>query len=88
MQGPCLAGEGAMPSVCNGEVSDLLAEWKFGVLFFLFIGRLFMKLTHCDMTSLVYLKQSWADAIGGCFVHADAACQQERVITQGERRRI
>lgn len=85
---PCLAGEGSMLSVSNGEASDLLAEWKFGVPFFLFIGRLFMKLTNCDMTSLVYLKRSWADALGGCFVHADAACQQECVIRQGERRRI
>ncbi|EDL38532.1 mCG145584, isoform CRA_b, partial [Mus musculus] len=27
-------------------------------------------------------KQSWADAIGGCFAHADAACRQECLTRQ------
>lgn len=85
MQGSCLAGEGSVFSVSNEDAPDLLAEWKSGILV-LFIRRLFMRLTNCGMTSLVYLKQSWADAIGGCFAHADAACRQECLTRQGERR--
>lgn len=41
-----------------------------------------MKLTSCDMTSLVYLKQPQAGALGSFFffVLVDAACQQECVV--------
>lgn len=54
---------------------------SLGDLLFSFIRGLFVKLSHCGMTSLGYLKQPWSDALESYFfVHVDATRQQECVI--------
>ena len=74
--GLCLADEGWMVTVSKWRLSlTFLQDGSFSFLLFFFIKKSFMN-THCDMTSVVYLKQPYADIVISFIVHTDDSSQQ------------